>query len=287
MFLQCRLLQSHRTNSCHDKRFFDIPAKCRFVVRFMLHSQEVNKAIKKTDGRKAEEDVGQSVGPVLLAPTSCLTIETGEYGGDQRPLVPSQRHVTETSRIHRCLRHEFHALIDICIVGIVITIEHITLSISTVIVVKLCTVHIFQIVRYTWLADMEGIKRRVPPIIRVVEAVSTEIVVVVVLATTIATDEEISDDVLDRNRRVTATVFFRAGCIGVQTDTDVTTHDWFDVVINVFTAGRCCVRIDTTLGPGLSCALHEGVLFFRPDTDPFMLEELFHPIVVRFVLEEA
>ena len=46
-------------------------------------------------------------------------------------------------------------------------------------------------------------------------------------------------------------------------------------------------RLGATTGPGLAIVLHHLVLVFGPDADTLVLVELFHPLVVVWLLEQA
>lgn len=93
----CRLQHLKMRSLSHHEWLFHVPTKCRFVVRFMLHSQEVHKAVHEACEGKGKEDIRQSVGPILSTPASSLALKTRERSRYQCSLVPPQRHISETS----------------------------------------------------------------------------------------------------------------------------------------------------------------------------------------------
>lgn len=177
-------------------------------------------------------------------------------------------------------------LINIRVIGIVVAVEHGSSTIVCVIIIVLGSVHILQIVCYARMACVEGRKGSVPPIKRLVQRVTAEVVVVVPTAAAIV-DEEVAQNILNRNGRIVAAILFRTGCVCIETNPNVATHHRFDVIVDIDTAISSGVRIDAALWPGLSGILHKGILLVGPDANSFMLEKLLHPVIVRLVLEES
>ena len=182
----------------------------------------------------------------------------------------------------------FTYLVDIGVIGIIVAVKHVPSFSAAIVVDKFASVRVFNVVGDTWLADTELCKGIVPTLHRLLEGVAAEIIVIIISATAVV-PKEIAQDVFDRDGVVAGggLIFGDAPCVGVQAHFDVTTLHRLDVVVDFGSIAGRCVGVNAPLRPGLSCVLHKGVFLVVPDANALVFEELFHPIVVRLVLEES
>ena len=216
-----------------------------------------------------------------------------------------QRHVAKGSCFHDCLGHELHALIDIGIIGIVVTIKVIATAIVAIISVRIIVIRtpvrvivvtvtvIEYIVRDTGLTNGERIQSGIPGGERFFQCIVFQRRIVIPISTPITFRQYIPNDIFDGNRIITPLGFVldNTPCIRIQSQGNFSIRQGFDIILNTVPIFIVRPRHHTPLRPLFPRIGHEVVdtriLHGIPDTKSFVFEQLFKPIVVTRVFKES
>lgn len=242
---------------------------------------------------------------------SCFAVhESRKRTVDQGPLGLRQGQISERGRIHFRLGHELHALVDVCVIGLIVAVKVVPTLGCIVIVVA--SSNIIQIVGNAGLANLEVLESVLPQTHGLVKGQTTKVVVaslvlVVVVASLIVvivvqlsvlisrvvvitiSNQKVAKNVLHSVWIITSLLLVLDGTFGIRVEASshASLGNRLEIIIDWFSIGSGRPRIGTALRPFFSSIVHKGVLLISPNADTLVLEELFHPIVVGFVLEES
>mmetsp|Transcript_2390 Transcript_2390/g.5502 ORF Transcript_2390/g.5502 Transcript_2390/m.5502 type:complete len:278 (+) Transcript_2390:629-1462(+) len=134
------------------------------------------------------------------------------------------------------------------------------------------------------LANPPRFKCRVPCLQALLKgAVHAGKVIIVVTRSTVTRNEQVAQNVFNGGR---SGVILDALGVRVKAHGEEAIVLRLEVIIQRRPVTRLA-GIVAPLRPSLASTLHEGVLLRRPDAEALVLEELFHPVVVRDMLEET
>ena len=214
---------------------------------------------------------------------------TEQFDFGDRSLLGGEGNVTEVGPEHLRLGAELHALIHAVVASIVMAGECFAVIILVMIVlVVVAAAIVAQVVGFaglTFLEDVEGVVPGRNISCQVTDAAAIVIVVAIVVVVAIVI---ICVHVLDDLNRIQVSgMLNRTRRVSIETERHTALRKGHHVVVDGVPIFVGLVRLGATTGPGLTKVLHFFILIFGPDADALVLVELFHPLVVVRLLEQA